>query len=142
MKEVLNTEMAQSEFKELAEDWGMEVETETLDKKELKEYNNLKRPIINALRRGSLTIDEDDNGDKRLNYTLTKPVEGLADLIHFNLPGGVAMLKSQNGSKDNGIDMVFYFLGHIAGLAPKKLAKLKGRDYKFLQAVAGLFLGS
>lgn len=132
--------LAQQEFERWAEDWGMDIDVDSVDDDTLQEYEKLQRRLIASIVRGDLVIDEGDEG-VIAQYEFTK-ANKIGKEVVFKEPNGAALMKTQAGKNANAIDQMFNFLGHITGTAPRMWSSVSGRDLKVAQAVATLFLGS
>lgn len=134
-KIVINKVMAEQEFYRFAADMGLDIDPEGMDEEDKIGFEQQKRRIVNAIMRGSLTIN--DNGEPI--YTPQHAGEDVNPII-FHEPTGASLMAMDKKGKTEDMRKLFSVMGEMTKTSAGLFSKMKMRDLKVCQAVVTLFL--
>ena len=124
------TEVAQQEFERWAEAFEIDISTDAFDPEELKAFEAFKAKFIKRVETGALTVDEDGV----IEFT---PRGDSEDPLKFDEPTGA--LLSARQKNDTDIQAARRVLAAWTGVAPKRFADMKLRDFNFCSELLAFF---
>lgn len=124
------TEVAQQEFERWAEAFEIDITTDALDPEELKAFEGFKAKFIKRVETGALTVDE--NGT--IEFT---PRGDDGEPLKFDEPTGA--LLSARQKNDTDIQAARRVMAAWCGVAPKRFADMKLRDFNFCSELLAFF---
>jgi hypothetical protein len=124
------TEVAQQEFERWAETFEIDISTEAFDPEELKAFDGFKAKFIKRIETGALTIDDD-------GVIEFSPRGDDGDPLKFDEPTGA--LLSARQKNDTEIQAARRVLASWTGVAPKRFAEMKLRDFNFCSELLAFF---
>ena len=130
-------EQAEAEFAKFADEWDIDDNVEAMSGEDRDSFNQVRARIIRQIMNGSAVID----GDGNVTYTLKHPKGSVAE-IAFRVPGGEAYMAMDKFKDRQSIHKLYAFMGSMTKQPPALFSNMDGRDIKFCQGVALLFLGS
>jgi len=115
----ISKEIAEQEFERFADYYMIDVE----------ENKQFQRVIIQALIKGFIEFEFDEEGPKIKHTTL-----GGSELV-YGVVSGVA--KREMGKvENNNIDRIYALMGSLSGKGTEAITKLRGRDNTIVEALA------
>ena len=135
--EKISRDVAEEEFVRFTRVWDIDVNTDNMSGEDKESFDQQKGRIVNQIVAGHAVVDED--GD--IHYTLKYP-KGDTAVLHFRVPGGNAYTSMDSFKDRQNIGKLNAFMGAMTKQAPKFFSNMDGRDVKFCQGVAVLFLAS
>ncbi|UGC98015.1 hypothetical protein [Oceanospirillum phage vB_OsaM_PD0307] len=124
------TEVAQQEFERWAETFEIDISTDAFDPEELKAFDGFKAKFIKRIETGALTIDDD-------GVIEFSPRGDDGDPLKFDEPTGA--LLSARQKNDTEIQAARRVLASWTGVAPKRFAEMKLRDFNFCSELLAFF---
>lgn len=124
------TEVAQQEFERWAETFEIDISTDAFDPEELKAFDGFKAKFIKRIETGALTIDDD-------GVIEFSPRGDGGDPLKFDEPTGA--LLSARQKNDTEIQAARRVLASWTGVAPKRFAEMKLRDFNFCSELLAFF---
>lgn len=133
----IDRETALTEFIRYCDNNEFEYEESAMTEEEKESFSDIKKRFIKCCMEGRVEID-----GTNLVYTVSKlSPEGYAgDTVTVKRPGGHAFTSMDNFKERESIHKLHGFMSAITGKEIKYFAKVDISDWKFLQAIASLFL--
>lgn len=132
-------EVAEADFNRFLNAWDIDGNIENMNSDDRDSFKEQKNRILSAISRGFATVDEE--GD--VHYILRYPDPKNDDnAFHFRVPKGDSNLAMDKHKPDQTQHKSFEVLGKMVKKHPNVFSKMDGRDLKFCQGVACLFLAS
>ena len=128
-------DMAERDFNRFGETMDLDFDKKHMDAEDKQGFDDMKRRIVEALKRGSLVIN--DNGCPEFTPTM----EPDAKPIVFNEPTGAALKATDTKKKDHDVEKTLAFAAAITGENQSRFDAMKQRDLKVVLAITGLYLG-
>jgi hypothetical protein len=134
--EVVCAEQAQLEFERFlaAMDLDHKSDPAGLDAEDMKSFQDTKRTVLRALRRGTLVINE--QGEP----VFTPNMGNDRTPIRFYEPDGAALLAMDMAKKNHEVHKGFRVLAAMTKQPEKRFALMKNRDVSVCTAIEVLFL--
>jgi len=129
---------AEAEFNRFVEAWDIDNDVSEMTEEDRSDFENHSRKIIRAIRKGLVEINIE--GDV-VKYFLQKPVHETT-FLEFKIPTGEAWIAMDRYKDQKSIHKFNAFVASSTKKPVQIFASLDGRDMKFAQAVAVLFLAS
>ncbi len=136
---VVAPKVAELEFERFTNMWRVDTDLEGLDEEDVKSFESTKRKIVNAICRGTLTVDE--TGEV-LNYRIEFPAITGLESLKISPPTGAAIAKWDRFKERDQVKKIYASMGDICNCNPAIFNTMDMRDLKVLQAVSTLFLVS
>lgn len=134
MSDPVAAEVAEDEFLRLCE--ALDVDLDGMDAEDAESFEDIKRPIVRALRRGRLTIDEAGQPTVRLKF----PIGDVAE-VTFYRPTGATIMAAGDSRKKNEIEKLNLMMADITKQPSSVFAKMDYvTDGKLCQGITRLFL--
>jgi hypothetical protein len=130
-------EVAEAEFERFAGSWNLDTDIETMSIEDRDDFEGHKRKIVRQIQGGRVVINEEGN----IIYTLFTPVGTLAE-VTIKRPKGRTYMAMDKIKEGQNIGKLLHFLSSAINQLPGVIKQMDGIDFKFLQAVYMLFLGS
>lgn len=131
----VSEEAAEAEFQRFVDAMDLNFDPKGWDAEEKKSFVDSKIVFIDAIRRGFLIVDE-------AGQPVYTPKLEPRTPITFYEPDGACIMSMDLVKKGRDNEKGFQLLTTMTKAIPGTFAKMKQRDLKVCQAVAGLFLGS
>lgn len=135
MSDKVALEICESEFQRFLEAMDLRDKTEgaNLDAEDKKSWLEVKATILNAMRRGSLVIDES-------GCPVFTPQVGDVSPVTFHEPTGAELMAMDQAKVGHSVARQNNFMGAISKQGPQRFAKMAMRDYKVCQSLVAAFL--
>lgn len=133
--EALSLIQAELDFARFCAAWRIDLDEETMSEQLHEDFENSKRKIINAFRRGDALLNEKD----QIVYTLYKPFPNLTEVI-CRRPTGAHFEKMDGIGRYKEVRKMNNFFAAALGIVPGFLSKMDGIDVLFIQKVYLLFM--
>ena len=130
-------EQAEAEFKRFADEWDIDDNVESMSGEDRESFEQVQKRIIKQIVKGNAVVDEGGN----ITYTLKHPLGSISE-VQFRVPGGDAYMAMDKFKDRQSIHKLYAFMGSMTKQPPALFSNMDGRDIKFCQGVALLFLGS
>lgn len=134
-KTVIVTEVAEQDFERFADQMDLDLNTDTMDEEDRKEFEKQKSRLVDAIKSGALEIA--DNGEP----TFTPQRSKNTDPITFHEPTGAALMAMDRKKKTEDVGKLYAAMGEITGKPANTFSKMKMADLKICMAITTLFLG-
>lgn len=134
--EMVAKEVAEQDFARYIEYWDIFNEFDDEDKEDKASFKEQRSKVIREIRRGHATVD--DKGE--VDFTLHHPSGDLTSL-HFQVPTGLAFYGMDKHKEQKFTHKVGSILNAMTGQPEATFKNMDGRDFKFCQGMALLFLG-
>jgi hypothetical protein len=131
----IDKETAELEFTCICEMWEIDCEIDDMDEEDRKSFEEQKRKIIYAIRRGRLTVDDE------IVYTLAYP-EANCTTVTIKRPKGQALMSTDRCKDKENFKRTYSILASMTGREVSFFSRLDGIDLKVLMAFFALFFGS
>lgn len=128
----IDLETAENEFMRFVDTMDLDIECET--EEEEQDLKKSKKPIIKAIIRGDLVINEEGEPI----YNTIHDVE--SQKIHFHMPTGASFQATEKAKSGNNISALYAYMAELTRLHPSNFAKMKKPDLKVCMAIGTLFL--
>lgn len=135
--EKITYEVALEEFDRFAAAWRLDTDLETMSEEDIEDFEAAKRKIALQIKAGNASVNDEGN----IVYQLFQPV-GILTEITLKRPSGRAYTDTDKARDGKNITKSNHLIASAIGQLPMILQKMDGIDYKYIQAVYGLFLGS
>jgi hypothetical protein len=134
-KEKVAIEVCEEDFERFLESMDLKDKTEStrLDDEDKKSLVEVKHTIIDAIRKGSLVID--DKGQP-----VFRPQVGAGEAITFYEPTGAQLMEMDRIKAGHSVARQNALMGAITKTSPGRFASMALRDYRVCQAITSLFL--
>jgi len=126
----LDLETAENEFDRFCENQRIDIDVDELEPDDLKAYEQHKRKIIKAIRKGLLVINDENQA------VLTTDVHTFV----FKQPKGSALLAMDRAKKGEDMKSMYNLMADICQCAPAFFSKIDGVDVNVCLAITTLFL--
>lgn len=134
MSDPIAREVAEDEFARLCD--ALDVDTEDMDAEDQESFDDLKRVIVNAIRKGRLTIDEIGQPTVALKF----PVGEIRSVTFFR-PKGEHIMSLGDSRKKNDLEKLTLAMADITKQPSSVFTKMDyASDGKLCQRVVRLFL--
>ena len=130
-------EVALEEFDRWAVAWRIDTGVDSMNDDDADDFESLKRQITLQINSGNALVNDDDN----IVYELFEPIGNLTE-IELKRPRGRAWKVTDRAKKDRNIAKTDLLIATAIGKTPTIFGQMDGIDYKYIQAVYALFLGS
>lgn len=131
----INKEMSEQEFNRFGDAMGLDFEIDYMDEDDIKEFNKQKRVFINAISKGSLTINDDGEP------TFTPQRSEAKDSVTFKEPTGATLKSIDNVKATHNVGKMYTIMGEMTKTSASTFSKMKKPDLDVCLAVTTLFLG-
>jgi len=129
---------AEAEFDRFVEAWDIDNDVTEMNEEDRTDFENHSRKIIRAIRKGLAEVSIE--GDV-IKYHLYKPVHN-TEYLEFKIPTGEAWIAMDKYKEQKSIHKSNAFIASSTKKPVQIFTTMDGRDMKFAQAVAVLFLAS
>ena len=130
-------EVAEVEFARFIDEWDIDANVDVMSGEDRESFEQHQGRIIKQVVNGSAVIDENGN----ITYILKHPKGSTTEVV-FRVPGGDAYMAMDKFKDRQSIHKLYAFMGVMTKLPPAIFSNMDGRDIKFCQGIALLFLGS
>ena len=136
MGDVVAKEVAEEEYSRFADTWDLDTDVSEMDDADRMGYEAHHRRLVRAIRNGTLRVDDEGMLDLDLQWTQN------GTTLHFTPPDGAASMEWDRFKAEQQIRKMNSLLAGMTKEPPQIFATMDGRDLKYCQSVAMLFLGS
>lgn len=131
----VSKKQAELEFENFADAMDLDVDLDSMQEDDKKEFQKVKDKIIKAIMIGSLTFN--DNNEPVFTPQRSEENKPLT----FREPKG-STFKCMDGHKDNqNMGKMFAIMAEMTGTTAGTFSKLSGQDFKVCTAIVTVFLG-
>lgn len=131
----ISKEQAELEFSNFADAMDLDIDLDSMENDDKKEFQKVKDKIIKAIMIGSLTFN--DNNEPVFTPQRSEDNKPLT----FKEPKG-STFKAMDGHKDNqNMGKMFAIMAEMTGQTAGTFSKLSGQDFKICTAIVTVFLG-
>ena len=130
-------EVAMKEFDRFCEEWDIETDFSEMSQDDIDSFNQAKNPIVKAIKKGRLVVLEDG----RLEVYLVKSDLLERDSIILDV-SKADLLAMDNHKEGRNMHKSLAYSASMAGIPEKLMYKVHPVDFKIIQKVVLLFLGS
>ena len=136
-KTKIDEEAATADFERFAEAWDLDTAVDRMNAEDSEDFTNHRWRIIRQIIAGRALVNEDGN----IVYTLFKPFTSITE-VTITLPDTRAFTSMDKEKVGRSMGQSVQFIAEAIGQVPGIVKTMGGIDFKFLQVVYGLFLGS
>lgn len=134
----IDLKTAEAEFNRFVEAWDIDNDVSEMNEEDRSDFETQARKIIRAIRKGNAEVSLD--GDI-ITYHLQRSVHETKSL-EFRIPTGEAWIAMDRYKEQKSIHKFNAFVAAATKKPIQIFSSMDGRDMKFVQAVAVLFLAS
>ncbi len=133
----ISREMAEQEFDRFCDLWDIDSDTDSMSVEDLDSFEAPKRRLVRAIEKGQASINEEGH----VLFKLLAPTAVVSELT-FKVPSGQAYMTMDKYKDRQNMHKLQAFMGSMTSQSPSVFSGMDGRDVKFCQGVALLFMGS
>lgn len=136
VQDTIAPEMAEVEFERFVEAMDLDVDTSDMDAEDLTGFEKQKRRIINAIKNGSLVVN--DNGEAV--YTPRNRKSKYNEAITFHERTGASLMAMDGIKKNHDAHKMYKIMADMCKVHPSVFAGLVGIDVKVCEALFSLLM--
>lgn len=133
---VVATEMAESEFDRFADCMDLDLDISDMDSEDLTQFTKLKKRIIRAIEKGSLTINEDGEA----TYTPQNKNSKYKEAITFHERTGASLMAMDGKKKNYDVAKTYAVMADMCKVHQGIFAGLVGIDVKICEALFSVLM--
>jgi hypothetical protein len=126
-------EVAEAEFLRFIEAMDLDADTTDMSEEDVKGFNNLKAPLIKAIQKGNLVVNE--SGE----FVFT-PTKGDGKSIVFKEPTGSSLQAQDKRKSAETYARLYLTMGDMTGMPASYFSSCHWRDLKVMTSIVTLFL--
>ena len=111
-----------------------------IDEEDSAGVTNAVKTLQKVIKRGHLSIDENDEGEVHCTMTVTRPKGEMPGTITFGVVGGRCKKAMKNCSDTDTYGRIYAMMGALSGLGESKIMSLVGRDLGVVHSLGLVFL--
>ena len=133
---VIAPEVAEAEFDRFADEMDLDLDESFMDEDDLTSFRRQKKRILNALKNGSLVINE--NGEAV--YTPSNRNTKTQKAITFHERTGASLMAMDGKKKNSDVAKTYAIMGDMCKVHPSVFAGMAGMDIKVCEAIFALLM--
>ena len=132
----VSKEQAEKEFEDFADTMDLDIDIDSMDMEDKKDFENIKKKLIKSIMIGSLIFN--DNSEPV--FTPQRSGEE-SKILTFKEPKGATLLSMDKMKKNQDMGKMFAIMAEMTSTDSKTFSKLVMSDFKVCQGIVSLFLG-